>query len=108
MLERYAPSVSPRCQTDRHVASAIVRVCHVCARRWRRPPLDLTLSRCAHVRLALARSVHDIHFHDNFADSNVTSQHGTNCSVVDTTIFSDGAVPVAARTIMNAAGPRPP
>lgn len=50
--------------------------------------------------------VHDCHLYSNFVDSNVTSQHGTNCSVTTTTLFSPQAVPAAAQAIIHAAGPR--
>jgi hypothetical protein len=50
--------------------------------------------------------IHDCHLMHNFADNNVSGNAGTDCSITDTTIMKDGAVPAEAQAIIAAAGPR--
>jgi hypothetical protein len=49
--------------------------------------------------------IHDCHLYHNFADTNRSGNAGTNCTITDTTVFSE-KIPAEARAIMAAAGPR--
>lgn len=50
-------------------------------------------------------SIHNISVHNNFADTSTYKNQGTNCPMVNNTIFTPGQPPAAAVAIMNASGP---
>ena len=49
-------------------------------------------------------SIHNITVADNFADTKTFLNHGTNCPMIDNTVFPPGSPPPAAVAIMNASG----
>ena len=60
-----------------------------------------------HLNSSLRRSIGSIHnvtVQENYADTKVFVNRGTNCPMVDNTIFTPGHPPAAAIKIMNASG----
>ena len=49
-------------------------------------------------------SIHDVVVEENFADTHTYLNRGTNCPMLNNTIFSPGAVPPVAAAIINASG----
>ena len=52
------------------------------------------------------QSIHNVTVRDNFADTNVFLNHGTDCPMINNTIFQPGQTPAAAKAIMDQAGVR--
>jgi hypothetical protein len=49
-------------------------------------------------------SIHNVTVENNYVGTNVYLNHGTNCPMVNNTVFPAGKPPPAAVTIMNATG----
>ena len=52
-------------------------------------------------------SIHDIPVRDNFADTSRVTNHGTNCPMINNTVYAPGQRLAAAQAIVDAAGVPP-
>ena len=52
-------------------------------------------------------SIHNVTVSNNFADTSYYLNHGTNCPMINNTVFPPGAPPPAAKAIMDESGVRP-
>jgi hypothetical protein len=51
-------------------------------------------------------TIHDITIHDNFTDQPAFRNDGTNVTITNTTVVTNGSWPARARIIMDQAGPQ--
>ena len=62
---------------------------------------DIGTSEWLHLWIA---SIHNVTIRNNWADTKTFLNHGTECPMIDNTIFAPGAIPAAAQKIIDATG----